>query len=143
MLYGPDNRPLRATTTARRALTRRVATPSRTGFRSAQQSRSVATSLTPVQLRYLYQSVATGVWTPDFFELAEEIEERDLHYRGVLQQRCLRAAGAPLDVRPASDEAPDIELAEEVRTRILEGDGFHDCVLELLDALGKGGQQYI
>ena len=79
----------------------------RTGFRRAQQWRSVVATLTPERLRAIYWALANGSWCPDYFELAEEIEERDLHYRGVLQQRRLRGAGAPIDVVPASDAAAD------------------------------------
>ena len=132
-LYGADGRPLRP-----EALTTRVARPSRLGWRSAQQWRSVATALTPLQLRWLYQAVARGDWSPDFFELAEEIEERDLHYRGALGQRRLRAAGSAIDVMPASDAAADVALADEVRAVVLGGAGFHDLLLDLLDAIGKG-----
>ena len=79
-----------------------------------------------------------GTWTPDFFELAEEIEERDLHYRGVLQQRKLKAAGAALEVVAASDDEADQAIAADVREQVLQGPGFHGLLLELLDALGKG-----
>ena len=108
------------------------------GLRRAQQWRSVASWLTPERLRAIYFEVAQGTWCPDFFELAEEIEERDGHYRGVLQQRRLRAAGAPIDVVPASDEDADLELADEVREQVMQGPGWHDMLLDLLDAISKG-----
>ena len=136
MLYGPDGRPLPAPPA--RELTRRAAQPTHTGWRRAQQWRSVVTTLEPARLRHIYHALAQGTWTPDFFELAEEIEERDLHYRGVLQQRKLRAAGAPIDVVTASDAAADRAIADEVREQVLQGPGFHDLLLDLLDALGKG-----
>ena len=136
MLYGPDGRPLPPPPA--RELTRRVAQPTRTGWRRAQQWRSVVTTLEPARLRNIYHALAQGTWVPDFFELAEEIEERDLHYRGVLQQRKLRAAGAAIDVVPASDAAADRAIADEVREQVVQGPGFHDLLLELLDALGKG-----
>ena len=136
MLYGPDGRPLPAP--AKRELARRVAQPAHTGWRRAQQWRSVVATLTPAQLRVIYQALAQGTWCPDFFELAEEIEERDLHYQGVLQQRKLKAAGAPIQVVPASDAAADQQLADDVRERVVEGRGWHTLLLELLDALGKG-----
>ena len=119
-------------------LTTRVAQPSRAGWRSSHQWRSVATGLTPTQLRYIYSSIAQGVWSPDFFELAEEIEERDLHYRGVIQQRRLRAAGASIDVLAASDDPADVAIADDVRQRVLQGAAFHRMLLNLLDAIGKG-----
>lgn len=134
-ILGPDGTPL---STPRRALSTRTARPSLVGYRRAQQWRSVVTGLTPERLRTLLHSVAQGTWTPDFFELAEEMEERDLHYRGVLQQRKLKAAGAPMDVIPASDDAPDQAIADAVRDYVLNGRGAHDARVELLDAVGKG-----
>lgn len=136
MLYGPDGRPLPAP--PKRELTRRVAQPTLTGWRRAQQWASVVSALDPARLRSILRSVASGAWTPDFLELAEEIEERDLHFRGVLQQRRLAVAGAPIGVVAASDEAADVEIADDVRERVVQGAGFHDMVLDLLDALAKG-----
>ena len=134
-IYGPDGRPV---SIPEQALVRRQAVPVRTGFRRAQQWRSVVATLTPERLRAIYWALANGSWCPDYFELAEEIEERDLHYRGVLQQRRLRGAGAPIDVVPASDAAADRRLADEVRERVMQGPGWHGMLLDLLDALGKG-----
>lgn len=121
-----------------RDLERRIAPPSVTGLRRAQQWRAVAAWLTPERLRAIYLQVAQGDWCPDYFELAEEIEERDAHYRGVLQQRRLRAAGAPVDVLPASEDDKDVEIALEVRERVMEGPGWHNMLLDLLDGIGKG-----
>ena len=134
-IYGPDGRPV---ATTQRDLVRRQAAPVRTGFRRAQQWQSVVATLDPARLRAIYWAIANGSWCPDYFELAEEIEERDLHYRGVLQQRRLRGAGAPVDVVPASDAAADRRLADEVRERVMQGPGWHGMLLDLLDALGKG-----
>ena len=134
-IYGPDGRPV---SIPQDALVRRQTAPVRTGFRRAQQWRSVVATLTPDRLRAIYWALANGSWCPDYFELAEEIEERDLHYRGVLQQRRLRGAGAPIDVVPASDAAADRRLADEVRERVMQGPGWHGMLLDLLDALGKG-----
>ena len=121
-----------------RDLARRVAQPTHTGWRRAQQWRSVVTTLTPARLRNIYHALAQGTWTPDYFELAEEIEERDLHYSGVLQQRKLKAAGAPIEVVSASDDEADQAIAADVREQLLQGPGFHGLLTELLDALGKG-----
>ena len=122
----------------RKDLERRVARPTVTGMRTVHQQRSIVTDLTPDRLRFLLQSIAQGVWCPEWWELAEELEEKDLHYRGVLQQRCLKSAVSSLDVRPASAAARDVGLAEEVRERVLEGPHWHDMLLDLLDAVGKG-----
>lgn len=136
MLFGPDGRPLPAP--PRREMTRRVAQPTLTGWRRAQQWASVVSELDPARLRSILHSVASGAWTPDFCELAEEMEERDAHYRGVLQQRKLAVAGAPIGVVAASDEAADAEIADDVRERLVQGRGFHDLLISLLDAVAKG-----
>ena len=134
-ILGPDGRPLRP---RRRELTRRTVRPVLAGLRRPQQWRSVIGDLTPERLRVLYHAIAQGTWCPDWWELAEEMEERDLHLRGVLQQRRLRAAGAPVDVVPASPAARDVALADEVRTRVVHGPGWHDMLLDLLDGIMKG-----
>ena len=134
-ILGPDGTPI---ATPRHALATRTARPTLVGFRRAQQWRSVITGLTPARLRTLLHAVAQGTWTPDFFELAEEMEERDLHYRGVLQQRKLKAAGAPMDVIPASDDPAEQAIADAVRDYVLAGRGAHDARIEMLDAVGKG-----
>ena len=136
MLYDAGGRPLRPP--AARDLVRRVAQPTPLGWRRSQQWRSVVGTLNPAQLRAILDAVARGDWCPDFFELAEQMEERDLHYRGVMQQRRLAAAGEPMDVVPASDAAADRKLADEVREQVVEGAGFHALLVNLLDALGKG-----
>ena len=134
-ILGPDGEPMRIEETA---LRERTVRSSLVGYRRAQQWRSVITGLTPQRLRYILHSIAQGTWTPDFFELAEEMEERDLHYRGVLQQRKLKAAGAPVDVLPASDSARDAKIADLVRADVLQGRYAHDMRLEMLDAVAKG-----
>ena len=134
-ILGPDGKPL---SIPRRDLVERTARPTLVGYRRAQQWRSVITGLTPDRLRSILHSIAQGTWTPDFFELAEEMEERDLHYRGVLQQRKRKAASAPMDVTPASDDPMDQEIAEAVRSDVLNGRDAHTIRAELLDAIGKG-----
>ena len=136
MLHGPAGHP--AALPKPSELKRRVVQPSHTGWRRAQQWRSVVTVLDPAHLRSIYHALAQGTWTPDFFELAEEIEERDLHYWGVLQQRKLKAAGSPIEVVAASDDEADKAIAADVREQVVQGPRFHSLLLDLLDALGKG-----
>ncbi len=134
-ILGPDGRPARLTVGE---LAERTARPALVGLRRAQQWRSVVSDLTPDRLRAIYRAVAQGTWCPDYFELAEEIEERDAHYRAVLQQRALGAAARPLDALAASPAAADVRLADALRTDVLHEAGFHGLVLDLLDAVGKG-----
>jgi phage gp29-like protein len=73
----------------------------------------------------------------DYLTLAEEIEERDLHYRSVLGTRKLAVAGLEPVVEAHSDDARDVELADAVRELTAEH-AFGELVGDLLDALGKG-----
>lgn len=134
-IYGPDGRPVRL---PGRELVRRTAPPQPSGWRRAQSWGSAVGDLTPDRLRTIYRSVAAGVWSPEYIEAAEEVEERDAHYRGVLQQRRLASLDATIGVAAASPALADQRLADEVRTHVVEGPGWHDLCFHLLDALGKG-----
>ena len=72
-----------------------------------------------------------------FLTLAEEIKERDAHYRSVLGTRKLAVAGLEVIVEAASDDARDAELADAVR-EVLCDPAFGELVGDLLDARGKG-----
>ena len=69
--------------------------------------------------------------------LAEEIEERDLHYASVLRTRKLAVAALPPSVEAASEDAFDKKLADEVRL-LMESDQIPELFFDLLDGLGKG-----
>ena len=136
MIVGPDGRPLRPGPAAE--LRERRARGSIVGLRRAAAARAVTPVLDPPLLARLLRSVARGEWTPDWWELAEELEERDLHYRGVMQQRRLAVEAAPREVVAADDSAASAALADEVRERLVATAAWRDLVGHLLDALGKG-----
>ncbi|MDQ9547252.1 phage portal protein family protein, partial [Serratia marcescens] len=73
----------------------------------------------------------------DYFILAEEMEERDLHYSSVLRTRKLTVASIEPTVEAASDDTHDIELADAVRVMI-ERPQIPELMFDLLDGLGKG-----
>lgn len=73
----------------------------------------------------------------DYMTLAEEIEERDLHYASVLRTRKLAVAALPPSVEAASEDAFDKKLADEVRL-LMESDQTPELFFDLLDGLGKG-----
>ncbi|QQQ17759.1 DUF935 domain-containing protein [Brevundimonas vitis] len=114
-----------------------VARPTTTGVRQAWNNTTVAAGLTPQRLASLLQRAAEGD-AHDYLTLAEEMEERDWHYASELGKRKLAVLGLDRNVRPASDDARDIEIAEAVRTEIVEDEAFEDLGAGLLDALGKG-----
>lgn len=97
---------------------------------------SVASSLTPTRLAGILRRAAEGD-AQDYFILAEEMEERDLHYSSVLRTRKLTVAGIPPTVVAASDAEHDVMLADAVRG-LIEAPQIPELLFDLLDGLGKG-----
>lgn len=98
---------------------------------------SVASGLTPAKLASVLKSVASGDNPEDYFILAEEMEERELHYRSVLSTRKLAVAALPIVVEAASDDKKDLEFAEEIR-QLFKDPQIPEVSFDLLDGLGKG-----
>lgn len=117
------------------ALRREQAAPTLTGIRSIW-SESVASGLTPARLARILRDAVEGDAT-DYLILAEEMEERDLHYSSVLSTRKRAVAGIDPTVEAASDDARDVEIADAVRG-LVRAPEFPGLVTDLLDALGKG-----
>lgn len=130
MLYDYLNRPVRT-----RELTREQAAPALTGVRTVWND-TVASGLTPQRLASLLQAASEGDHHA-YLTLAEEMEERDLHYQAELGKRKLAVSRLPVTVESATDEPRDKELADAVRTMI-KGAGFRALLKDLLDAIGKG-----
>ncbi|HEJ7192108.1 DUF935 family protein [Serratia marcescens] len=107
-----------------------------TGTRRANAGISVASTITPQRLAGVLRNAADGN-ALDYFILAEEMEERDLHYSSVLRTRKLTVAGIIPTVEAASDDARDVELADAVRVMI-ERPQLPELLFDLLDGLGKG-----
>ncbi|MBC7576130.1 MAG: DUF935 domain-containing protein, partial [Tardiphaga sp.] len=72
-----------------------------------------------------------------YFELAEQIEERDLHYTGVLGTRKRSVAQLDINVDAASDDAQHVEQADMIRSWLAR-DTLQDELFDMLDAIGKG-----
>ncbi|PZR89649.1 MAG: DUF935 domain-containing protein [Stutzerimonas stutzeri] len=95
-----------------------------------------ASGLTPQKLGRLLRSSLQG--DPEgYLELAEDMEERDLHYAGVLGIRKRQVAGLEITVEAASDDANDIDNADMVRA-FFDRDQFETELIDVLDAIGKG-----
>jgi phage gp29-like protein len=95
-----------------------------------------ADGLTPTRLASIHRAAASGsplAW----FELAEDIEERDPHYLSVLGTRRRAIAQLPINVEAASDDKDHVRhkdfLAEWLKEGVLEL-----ALFDLLDAIGKG-----
>jgi phage gp29-like protein len=116
-------------------LTQELAAPSVGGVRQAFFE-TIASSLTPARLGEIISSVDRGDIT-SYLTLAEEIEERDLHYRSALSTRKLAVTGLKVTVEAASDDKRDVEIADAV-TKLTKSEHFRELLADLMDALGKG-----
>lgn len=118
------------------ALKREKAAATVAGVRRPYAGSHPAAGLTPPRLARVLRESIDG--DPQrYLELAEDMEERDLHYLGVLGTRKRQVAGLEITVEAASDAARDQVAADLVR-ELVERDTFADEVIDILDALGKG-----
>ncbi len=124
----------RATPPKQAVLRDELAAPSLAGIRQAWHS--ALGDITPGRLRRILESAAQGD-AYEFLTLAEEMEERDLHYASVLGTRKLALVGLDVRVDAASDDADDVRRADAVR-ELVDTAGFGELVAHLVDALGKG-----
>ncbi|WP_375660950.1 DUF935 domain-containing protein [Bartonella sp. CL71SXKL] len=119
-----------------KGLEREVASPTVGGVRDVW-SQTIVSGLTPAQLADILQQAAEG-HPEQFFQLADDMEERDLHYRAVLGMRKNALTGVEPGVIAASNSAQDKKIADAVREVISAPTFVDDYVTDLLDALGKG-----
>lgn len=117
------------------ALTEELAAPRLASIRSIWHP-SVANHLTPGRLAGVLQAAADGE-ARDYLTLAEEMEERDLHYASVLGTRKLAVAGLDVRVEAISDDAADVRHADALR-ELVQAPEFGELLAHLVDALGKG-----
>ena len=130
-LYDAYSRPVQ-----KDRLTEEIARPSMTGIRSIWNHSDVSGGLTPQRLAALLRGAAEGN-ADDFLTLAEEMEEKDLHYSSVLGTRKRAVARLPIVVEAASDDPQDVKLADEIRD-LFKRRGTKGLIEDSLDALGKG-----
>jgi phage gp29-like protein len=116
-------------------LTREIAGPSLTGVRSIHSGHP-AQGLTPERLAQILRAAENGNATA-YLELAEEMEEKDLHYLSVLGTRKRAVSQLPIEVDAASDSAEDEADAQIVRDW-LERDTLQSELFDILDGVGKG-----
>lgn len=116
-------------------LTTEVAGPTLTGVRS-HLTGYPGDGLNPVRLANILREADAG--DPlRYLELAETIEERDLHYVGVLGTRKRSVSQLDITVDAASDDALHVEQADMIRDW-LDRDELADDIFNILDAIGKG-----
>ena len=122
-------------TVSRSTLETQIAAESRNSIRSPFQ-RFLVNSITPSRLGIYLRGAAN--WNQQqYMEFAEDVEERDPHYRSVLQTRKMAVTGLPWQVTPASESPADMEVAEFCTT-ILNRRGFVGAMRDCLDGLAKG-----
>src|ERR1044072_4229926 len=129
VILGPDGQPVQ-----RELLTTEVAGPSMMGMRSPFTAHPVV-GLNPRSLAALLREADFG--DPlRYFELAEVIEERDMHYLGVLGTRKRAVTQLEITVDAASADATHVQHAEMVRAW-LSRDELLAELFDILDAVGK------
>jgi phage gp29-like protein len=112
--------------------------PTMAGVRNIYSITHPAAGLTPEKLAGLLRQAEFG--DPfQYLELAEEMEEKDLHYLAVLSTRKQAVAQLEITIEAASSEAADRRNAELAQQALLEGAlNLREAVFDVLDALGKG-----
>lgn len=119
----------------RKVLTEEIAGPTTTGVRSPLTGYP-GDGLNPGRLATILREADAG--DPlRYLELAETIEERDLHYAGVLGTRKRAVSQLEITVDAASDAAADVAMADMIRDW-LDRDELQDELFQILDAIGKG-----
>jgi phage gp29-like protein len=95
-----------------------------------------AANLSPARLASILRAADQGDGLA-YLELAEEVEERDLHYSGVLGTRKRQVSQLPLTVEAASDDPEHVRHADFLRDWLREG-VLDEVLFDLLDAIPKG-----
>jgi len=114
------------------------AAPTMSGVRNIYSAMHPSVGLTPERLSQILREAEFG--DPfRYLELAEEMEEKDLHYLAVLGTRKQSVANLAFEVRAASSAKDDLRAAEMVRA-MLGGDAIDlaSAMIDILDAIGKG-----
>lgn len=119
----------------RSELLKEQAGPTITGVRSPIAGYP-ANGLDPERLALILQEADQG--NPlQYFELAELIEERDLHYVGVLGTRKRSVVQIGASIKPASDDPIHVKQAEYMQGWLDRGE-LDEELFHILDCLGKG-----
>jgi phage gp29-like protein len=108
------------------------------GVRNIYSVTHPAVGLTPEKLASLLRQAEFG--DPfQYLELAEEMEEKDLHYLAVLGTRKQAVSQLDIVIRPASNSQHDKRLAEIATDYLIKGTlNLRESLFDILDALGKG-----
>lgn len=117
-------------------LTRFISTPQLGSIRN-DVSMGASRNLTPQRLANILRSAEDG--DPDaYLSLAEEIEEKDLHYLSVIGQRKRQVAQLPLTLTAASKDEIDQIIAKDIQENLIDTGMVDAAIPDMLDAVGKG-----
>lgn len=116
-------------------LMQELAAPNVSGIRQVLHE-SLSSGLTPESLGNIMRQAREGD-AYDYLTLAEDMEERDLHYSSQLRTRKLAVSSMSVAIDAASDDAKDVEIADAVRAFTKRG-AFRQLLADQLDAIGKG-----
>lgn len=117
-------------------LTTTQSTESRSSSSRTSVQSFVAPSVSSCNLLTILKAAAN--WSPSrLMKLAQEIEEREPHYRSVLGTRKMAVSGLDWSVTAASEDARDEEIAAFVKSSF-EKVEFEGLLTDLLDGLSKG-----
>jgi phage gp29-like protein len=121
----------------REVLTQQLAAASMMGVRQAVGS-GVTRGLSPQRLAEILRDAEDG--DPQaYFELAEEMEEKDLHYLAVLGTRKRQISQLDMTVEAPSGDDPDAEqITADVQRVFLDSGLLDNALFDILDAVGKG-----
>jgi len=133
MLLDQFGRPMQRVTAAELLERQAVAT---VGSVRQVQTGHPADGLTPPRLASILREAETGDATA-FLELAEQMEEKDLHYAAVLgvRKRAIRSLEVQVDAGDHTEAAT--EAADMVR-QALSSAAVKTSLIDIMDALGKG-----
>lgn len=118
-----------------KVLTEEIAAPTIGGVRSPM-SGYPADGLNPIRLATILREADAGD-PVRFLELAETIEERDLHYLGVLGTRKRSVSQIDITVKSGGPSQAEESHAQMLRNW-LDRDELTEELFDILDAIGKG-----
>src|SRR5579871_6209975 len=110
------------------------AAPTLAGVRNIYSSMHPSAGLTPERLTQILREAEFG--DPFLYlELAEEMEEKDLHYLAVLNTRKEAVSQIDYEIKPASTNRDDLRAAEMVRAMFASDElDLASAIIDILDA---------
>jgi phage gp29-like protein len=120
------------------ALRQEQAAPTLAGVRNIYSIMHPAADLSPEKLVAVLRTAELGdPWL--YLEMAEDMEERDLHYLSVLSTRKHAVSQLELSVQAASDSKEDRYASDLVRDVLIDGPlEVRSALFDILDSIGKG-----